>query len=96
MKWETMPRGYLMSHAHMGTNQPASNPESPTLGGGEGIPVCPNTGAPFSIPKHLTTPLLTPKAGGGHPLALWLAPAKCLVKLHPTFKWLRSLSPCSA
>ena len=83
MKWETMPRGYLMPHAHTHTNQPASNPESPTLARGEGIPVCLNTGAHFSSPKHLTTPLLPPKAGGGHPSALWIAPAKYSVKLHP-------------
>lgn len=59
-KWETMPRGYLVPQAHTDTNQPTSNPESPTLGG-EGIPLCLNAGAPF------TTPLLLPKAGGGHP-----------------------------
>ena len=61
MKWETMPRGYLMPHAHTDTNQPASNPESPTLARGEGIPVCLNTGAHFSSPKHLTTHCCLPK-----------------------------------
>lgn len=55
MKWETMPRGYFVPQAHTDTNQPTSNPESPTLGG-EGIPLCLNTGALF------TTPLLLPKA----------------------------------
>lgn len=28
MKWEIMPRGYLIPHAPMDTNQPASNPVS--------------------------------------------------------------------
>jgi len=83
MKWETMPRGYLVPHAHTDINQLTPTHKSPTLGGGERIPVCISTCAPFSSPKHLTTPLLPPKAGGGHTSALWIAPAKYSVKFHP-------------
>lgn len=71
MKWETVIQGYLMPHAPI--NQLASNPEPLILGEGEGIPDCLNTGSPFSSSEHFTTPLLPPKAGGGHPLALWIA-----------------------
>lgn len=65
-------------------NQLASNPEPLILGEGEGISDCLNTGAPFSSSEQFTTPLLPPKAGGGHPLAICIAPFKYLVKL-PTY-----------
>lgn len=65
-------------------NQLASNPEPLILGEDEGIPDCLNTGTPFFSSEHFITPLLPPKEGGDHPLVLWIAPVKYLLKL-PTY-----------
>lgn len=91
--WNKMLRSYFMLHAHTDTNQPASNLESLTSGGGEGIPMCCNTGAPFGSPEHPTTQLLPPKQVAAIFWLFGLPQINIWWSSILIFEWLRPLSP---